>query len=150
MFKNLLMIVIVLLIIMVPLSCYGQNEGTSEPKVFKPRSKMPYCLTEHQIKLLEDMALRGSPGAAFRLFLCYEKYEYKKDHSKSLYWVRIAAQNGHPQGEYNYGLKLKDDPDPKNRLRAGFWLQRAAKQGVKEAEALLKEISEKPTEKAKP
>jgi len=86
-----------------------------------------YHLTETEVKVLQDEALRGSPEPAFRLHLYYELD--REDRAESLFWLRIAAENGHPGGQYSLGVRLSEDRDPRNRQRAIFWLERAAANG---------------------
>jgi TPR repeat protein len=105
-----------------------------------------YNLSDTEVKALQDKALNGDPKAAFRLSLFYDIY--RRDYKEGDFWTMIAAENGDPSGEYNFGFKLKDDPDPKNRQRAIFWLKRAAKHGVKLAVSLLKELQEESSKKS--
>lgn len=120
------------------LSCAKQNttdEGIRKTLIMGNQSLV---LAESEIKTLGQQALRGSPDAAMRLFLFYKFVQ--QDYAESLFWIRIATENGDPDGEYNLGFMLRDDPDPRNRQRARFWLERAAKHGEPLAEDLLKEL----------
>lgn len=98
------------------------------------------ALSDTEISQLERQALKGSAETAFRLYKYYEHSHI--NFSESLYWARIAAENGHPNGQYALGFRLRNDPDPRNRQRARFWLERSAANGVSLAVELLKEIPE--------
>jgi hypothetical protein len=54
--------------------------------------------------------------------------------------VHIQAENGSPVGEYNYGVLLSNDPDPKKAIRARYWLKLAEKHGEPLATGVLKEL----------
>lgn len=96
-------------------------------------------IPEAELASLEHEALQGSPDAAFRLHRYYQSV--RLDFKEGLFWAQIAAENGHPVGQYNLGFILRNDPDPRNRLRARFCLDRAADNGVSLAIDLLKELS---------
>jgi TPR repeat protein len=98
-------------------------------------------LTESEIRKLEAEALGGSPESALRLFLFYE--HFRADPAESFYWARISAQNDDPTGQFELGVMLSGDADPKSRKRAAFWLKKAAERGNTTAEALLKDLSDK-------
>jgi TPR repeat protein len=98
------------------------------------------ALTDAEIEVLIPQALRGSAEAASRLSDHYGFVRF--DHAEDMYWAQIAAENGGTINEYNYGLMLKEDDDPKMRLRARFWLERAARAGDKEAAELLRRMPE--------
>jgi TPR repeat protein len=88
---------------------------------------------------LERQALLGDGNVALRLA---DYYDYLQlDYSKAMYWMQIAAEDGSPTGQYNYGHMLADDSragamgqtDAKARelakLRARYWFSEAAKHG---------------------
>jgi len=167
MFKNILAVGIILTICLVPLGLYKQSKAAENSKekfsqIPVPRLNNPsegennkpkdqeflqkpigsvYDLSESEFKILQDQALKGAPEPAFRLFLFYNFC--KRDYKESNFWIIIAAENGHPTGEYNLAFRLKDDPDPRNRKRARFWLERAAQKGDKDAKEQLKKLNGK-------
>ncbi|GMO21722.1 MAG: hypothetical protein Ta2B_00540 [Termitinemataceae bacterium] len=91
-----------------------------------------YAYLEQSISLPEisyykDGALRGSGTAALTLALHYQNMtSAEKEHE---FWLRIGAQNGNIECQYNYGLILYMKDDYLNRERGLFWLHRAAKRG---------------------
>ncbi|MHB8068857.1 MAG: hypothetical protein ACYDIC_13285 [Desulfobaccales bacterium] len=170
MIRYMLIFSIVVLSFMVPFPQYAQSKAADNSKdkssqmpvptinlpedeikkledqgFFKAPMASVFNLSEDEIKKLQDEALRGAPDPAYRLFLFYELF--KKDSKESNFGAVIAAENGDPKGEYNLALTLDADPDPRNRKRARFWLERAAKSGnksiVKKAAAKLKRINKK-------
>ena len=99
-----------------------------------------YNLSEDEIRTLQEEALKGTPEPAYRLFLFYELY--KRDSIEGNFWAVVAAENGNPVGQYNLALRLNADPDPRNRKRARFWLERAANNKDKGiAEKAVKELN---------
>lgn len=94
-----------------------------------------FAIPESELPSLEREALRGSPDAAFRLHLYYELIH--TDFQRSMYWVTIAAENGHAIGQYNLASFLLDDQraelihesDRQHRVqareRARYWLDQA-------------------------
>ena len=98
-----------------------------------------FIIPEPDLPKLEADALSGSQEAAFRLYLFYEFV--RLDPKQSLFWVTISAENGHPVGQYNLGVKLTNDKDLRNRQRALFWLRRSADQGNQRAVELLHQLA---------
>jgi TPR repeat protein len=118
----------------------GHGDSSSNPESNFVMSGQVYSLTDNEVQRLADEALGGTAEGAFRLYLFFELV--KGDHLEALFWLQIAAENGHPIGQYNFGGMLRKDPDPRNRQRARFWFERAAENGVSGASERLKEISE--------
>lgn len=90
-----------------------------------------FLLPKTEIALLEGKALDGSPDPAFRLYLHYAFGE--QDNNLGMFWLTISAENGQLTAQYNLGSSLSEDPDPKIRRRALYWLRLAAKGGYKRA-----------------
>ena len=92
-------------------------------------------LSEQTLPKFKQVAMRGSPNAAYKL---YEHYTSPHSEPKErLFWATIAAQNGHPKAPYVLGkLMLKSD-QPSDQERAIFWLKKAAAAGDKDAIRLL-------------
>ena len=82
-------------------------------------------LSDVEIKALEPQALRGSAEAAQRLCDFYDFV--RMDRMERMFWAQIAAENGGHINEYNYGFMLHEDTNPRNQMRARFWLERAAR-----------------------
>lgn len=84
------------------------------------------ALTSGQVQLLSQKALDGSGRAANRLSIFY--LAVRGNRQRSEYWARISAENGSPNGEYNYAqFLLQDSKD--NITRAIFWFKKAAAKG---------------------
>ena len=96
-------------------------------------------LDDQALKQLSTNALTGSGEAAERIANFY--LLAKSDRDTALYWATIAAENGNVVGEYNTGFLLKDKLDRKQRIRALFWLQKAAKDGSRPAQQLLESLN---------
>jgi TPR repeat protein len=94
-------------------------------------------IPEKDLSAFEERALGGDAEAAHRLSTFYSMVRY--DPKQCLYWTAIAAENGSIPAQVNLGLLLRDDPDPKNRRRAVYWLKRAAETGDELAARYLKE-----------
>lgn len=92
---------------------------------------------------VERQALAGSSEAAFRLA---RQYESTARYVEAIFWGSIAAENGSQVGAYNLGYTLAGSPDPKQRIRARFWLRRAAEGGGETgrlAASFLKELDDR-------
>lgn len=70
--------------------------------------------------LVQD-ALAGSGDAAFRLSV---HYSMTARVSEEIFWATIAAENGHQIAAFNLGAQLANSPNPKQRLRARYWLKK--------------------------
>jgi len=61
-----------------------------------------------------------------------------QSYAQAFQWYLLAANQGHPESEYNIGLMYADglgvDADPDE---SRVWLQRAAEHGVAEARGVL-------------
>ncbi|MHC1725689.1 MAG: tetratricopeptide repeat protein [Syntrophobacteraceae bacterium] len=93
-------------------------------------------LSDKELTRLKTKALAGSPKPAFRLYLFYEYVH--RDAEESRYWLRIAAQNDDPVGQFEFGLLLAKDSDERNQQRSRFWIERAARNGNPGAVEYLK------------
>ncbi|MHC1725691.1 MAG: tetratricopeptide repeat protein [Syntrophobacteraceae bacterium] len=97
-----------------------------------------HFLNETEIKRVQMDALAGSPGSAMRLYLYYE--HVKPDQVESRYWLRIAAQNGDPMGQFEFAHLLASGPEQRNQQRARFWFEHAAQNGNEKAVEALKRL----------
>lgn len=85
-------------------------------------------LTDSQRRHLEVEALKGSPEAARTLANFH--FIVRGDREATLRWYTVGAENGDSSCQYTlYGL-LKVEPDPDTKLRARFWLKKAADGGL--------------------
>jgi len=92
-----------------------------------------------EVAKLERQALLGDAKAAFRLLQSTAAGKSGVNPEAAL-WLTIAAENGHPIAQYNLGAKLLGGADPRDRVRAEYWLSRAAKAGDESAAQLLKRV----------
>lgn len=95
-------------------------------------------ISDYEIKVLIDYALRGGKKEAYRLYKYYQ--DYKKDETEAAYWLRIGAQNKNLDCQYEYGKYLLCKDDEYSKIRGGFWIRKAIQNGNEEAKKLLKEI----------
>jgi len=110
----------------------------------KPRDISPsqvFLLTDEEIVKLEKEALKGSGDSAFELWKHYgvDRGDSDADSKKSIYWLKIAAKNGHVIAQYNLAY-ISFYESPQNISDAKYWAKKAALQGDKDAVVLLKEI----------
>jgi len=88
----------------------------------------PEQLSTEQLKKLEARAVNHDAKAAFHL---YTYYLFAEDGmAKAMYWLRVAANDGYPQAEYNLGAFLKQSSSSRDQKEAEVWLAKAAKDGV--------------------
>ncbi|WP_029410353.1 sel1 repeat family protein [Treponema pedis] len=100
-------------------------------------------ISEYEIELLIDYALRGGKKEAYFLYEYYKNY--KKNEKEALSWLRIGAQNDNTRCQYEYGQHFLKSNKEEDRIRGRFWrfwIKKAAKTGSAEAKKLLKEIGE--------
>ncbi|MCZ4303328.1 hypothetical protein O4G98_01145 [Zoogloeaceae bacterium G21618-S1] len=118
---------------------HAENQMTNQLESERSVSSVHgMALDGSEIKRLASDALDGSGDAARRLALHF--LVAQGDREEGLYWAIIAAENGDIIGQYNTGFLLKDDPDPRNRQRAIYWLKRAKAAGNDAAQSLLEEL----------
>ena len=113
---------------------HAQGKGKAVPGI------QGAIISREQFPKLEKEALLGVPESAFRLSLFFESV--RLDMKEALYWLTIAAENGHAVAQYNLAVFLLEDRDTRSRQRARFWLKQASKQGHTKATELLKEVSD--------
>ena len=87
-----------------------------------------FRLSEGERQSAERAALEGDASRAFAVANYYGFYRPKcssADGENSLYWMQIAAENGHPQGMQLLGVALYGKGGRENCARAAFWEQQA-------------------------
>lgn len=97
------------------------------------------CLTVSQLSL---MAHAGDIKAARELADIYSVYG-AVDEEKWLYWETIGAENGSVVAQYNLASLLLNEMSnkvPDSKVRAMFWLRKAAAKGDEDAKGLLTEV----------
>lgn len=94
-------------------------------------------LSDQQIAADSQKALSGDGDAAKELGGYY--LMAVGDRTKAEYWYRIAAENGDPGAQRSYANLLLQDPK-ESRVRAIFWLQRAADGGDYLAKVTLEKL----------
>ena len=104
----------------------------------------PFIIPEAEIPKLQDEALGGSGAAAYRLAQYYSFAVF--DHGLGLHWMKVAAENGDVRGVYGLGMTLSKSSDRQDRLRAKYWLEKAAREAqdpiASLARALLKDMGD--------
>jgi hypothetical protein len=93
-------------------------------------------LSDQQITVYSQKALSGDSDAANHLASFYLIVGGSR--SKAEYWYRIAAENGDVAAQRSYGEMLLEDS--KDKTRAVFWLERAAKAGDSLATEILQKM----------
>ncbi len=93
-----------------------------------------------ELAKLEHEALLGDAKAAFRLLQNTASADKGSANPDAMRWLTVAAENGHPIAQYTLGAKLLGGADPRDRVRAEYWLSRAAKAGDESAAQLLKRV----------
>ena len=97
-------------------------------------------ISEYEIEVLIDYALRGGKKEVYRLYEYYK--EYKKDETEAVYWLRVGAQNKNLDCQYEYGKYLLSKDDEYSKIRGRFWIKKAANNGNDKSKDLLKELGE--------
>ena len=87
---------------------------------------------------LEKAAQYGNPDTENKLGIAYSNKE-RFDDAAEMY--KRAAAKGYAWGQYNLGICYANGSGvPKNKQQAKIWLQRAADQGINEANKALKDL----------
>ena len=97
-------------------------------------------LSDYEIEVLTDYALRGGKKEAYKLYEYY--WDYKHDKQEAVYWLRIGAQNKNEQCQYEYGKYLLAKGNENDKIRGLFWIKKAAKNGYEEAEKIVGKLEE--------
>ena len=97
------------------------------------------AISPGELAKLEREALLGDAKAAYRL-LGNAALGAVPGAGDASFWLSVAAENGHPIAEYTLGAMLLGHADPRDRVRAEYWLARAAKAGDTSAAQLLKRV----------
>jgi len=84
-------------------------------------------LSEIEISKCKIGALQGNKKAAWILGKYYS--EIKMDNELLEYWYRIGAQNGDTECQYKLGQIMSDKENIFEKIRGGFWLNQAIKNG---------------------
>lgn len=95
-----------------------------------------FNLSEAQVIIFSPKALKGDADSASRL----TRHFYQLDAVQGAFWEQIAAENGDTVGQFNFALNLLENKDERSRMRARFWLERAAANGASPALDLLGQL----------
>ena len=95
-------------------------------------------ISDYEIEVLSDYALRGGKKEAYKLYEYYR--DYKQDEQEAVYWLRTGAQNKSDKCQFEYGKYLLASEDEYKKIRGKFWIKKAANNGNTEAKKLLKEL----------
>jgi TPR repeat protein len=109
------------------------NVAAAAASAGEPARRMPAA---ELVKLARE-ALLGDAKAAYRLL---GDAALAGNTADTTFWLEVAAENGHPIAQYNLGAKLLGNADPRDQVRAEYWLSRAARAGDRSAERLLKQL----------
>ncbi len=99
-----------------------------------------YAIPAGDLAKLERQALLGDAKAAYRLLSNAALAGKAGMNADTAFWLAVAAENGHSVAQYNLGAKLLGEADPRDHVRAEYWLSRAAKAGDASAAQLLKRV----------
>lgn len=122
--------------------CDGNRmERDGENTMKKPLSgNESFDIKNSELSKIKREAYNGAADAAFRL---YQYYDFVRlDYKEGMYWLTVAAENGHPVAQYNLARRLLDDQDKLKKQRARFWLKKLAEKGDHDAVEMLKKIPE--------
>lgn len=82
-------------------------------------------LSKNSLPQIKRAAMLGSPLAAYKIF----KYltEVHAEQKDIMFWLRIAAQNGHPNAIKLLGARMSKSKNERDRLRSQFWLRKSVR-----------------------
>ena len=122
-------------------SCSTQNER----KVKYAMPWMSFILSDSDLKVAKEKALKGDAESAFQVYQHYSGGKF--DTISAFSWLNIAANEGNVIAQYNLGFIYMHSDIFKNIQLARFWLKEAEKNGEKEATGLLEELEESESKK---
>ncbi|WP_242111655.1 hypothetical protein [Luteimonas aquatica] len=95
-----------------------------------------------KLSAYQGAAHAGSGAAANSVSTFYMKAD--KSGNEEFYWLMISAENGDPVGQYNLAMKYLDRSSKfHSKIRAKFWLEKAAKLGDKKSNEALDKLNQK-------
>jgi uncharacterized protein len=92
-------------------------------------------LGKKEVDELTKKALSGDKDAAYKVYDYYHSVE--RNYDKWIYWLEVAAKNGHAEAQYIHGARLINA----DKKKALYWLKKAADQGHEGARITLKELN---------
>jgi TPR repeat protein len=118
---NQIRLIIAACVLITGASC-DQKMNISDPMPTKQEEiTMP---SAEELPALEIAAMGGSRNAAMQLSLWHMHLMQREE---DMLWTKIAAENGSPVAQYNLALKLlSDQSSDLDKIRARFWLEKAA------------------------
>jgi TPR repeat protein len=103
------------------------NAAAAQDDAKPTTGRESFFITDDEWPKLVNEALSGSGPAAMRL-LNYNRIVTTAP-EKAAYWAKVAAENGHPSGYWEYALVLLKSSDQQDNLRALYWLGKARDSG---------------------
>ena len=98
------------------------------------------CLKK-AVNLAKRRGFAGDAEAQYSLSMMYEEGDdMEQDAVQSAFWLKKAAEQGHPLAQYNLGIMYVDIGQAVMEYdseKAAFWLEKSAKQGHGRAKYLL-------------
>lgn len=128
----------IFLLLVICMNAESKNSQKAETPIFGNASLV---IKDQEIPVLVSKALNGSGDAALRLATFYGFVKMNSDQQR--YWEQIAAENGNTVAMYNYALLLMQGTNKNDKVRAHFWMKKAASCGDKTAKEYLEAHPEK-------
>ena len=130
--KRLVYIIIGVALLSGATSCVMKKE--QKVKYISPW--MSFILSDQNLKLAKEKALKGDAKSAY---LVYQHYSFGEfDEISAFPWIQIAANEGNVIAQYNLAFIYMHWAIFKNIHIARFWLKEAEKNGLTEATELLR------------
>jgi TPR repeat protein len=113
----------------------GGDEADSGPSI---AGVADFDLSQQERRAMIGRAAKGDGAAALSL---YNYYQFiRGDRAKAAEWLRVAARNGDPTGQYNLAILLLERPTAKNVRGARRLLEMLAERGDIDAIEKLKSL----------
>ena len=94
-----------------------------------------FFIPNGELEALEQKALSGGPQAALRLEMYYAVWAH--DSQGEFRWASIGAENGNAASEFDFSLLLWRKKTDADKIRAMYWMTKAADAGKPDAPAVL-------------
>ena len=94
-----------------------------------------FFIPKVELDVLKQKALTGDPQAALRLEMYYAVWAH--DSQGEFQWASIGAENGNAASEFDFSLLLWRKQTDADKIRAMYWMAKAADAGTPRAPAVL-------------
>lgn len=138
--------ILLVLLIFICIGCQHMTNPTGKDGLFTSKNSSSdyslrdsYKLSKNELSDLSQKAYAGNSEAAFKIALYYCMFGSRDE---EVYWLRLAANNGHVSAQYNLAFILDRTNKKENYQETLYWYKKSAESGDEYAQLALAEIYE--------